>query len=164
MTCRTKTKNQINYRNILYNANNNIVEGNIENKNMGNDECILPNFEKKKIYKKLNNIFNTLTKKLGLRENSFTYLITNSDALNNIFNICPCLIEEFIFSNNSDKENNKVELYLEVIQCLYFNILISYYNYCQISIYIRDFTETFKSKLVYLFMEQSLVEKNLDHN
>ena len=159
-----KAKNQINYRNLLYNANNNIVEGNSENKNIENNECILPNFEKKKIYKKLNNIFNTLTKKLGLRENSFTYLITNSDALNNIFNICPCLIEEFIFSNNSDKENNKVELYLEVIQCLYFNILISYYNYCQISIYIRDFTETFKSKLVYLFMEQSLVEKNLDHN
>jgi hypothetical protein len=67
-----KAKNQINYRNLLYNANNNIVEENSENKNIENNECILPNFEKKKIYKKLNNIFNTLTKKLGLRENSFT--------------------------------------------------------------------------------------------
>ena len=124
----------------------------------------MPNYEKKNILKKLNNIFNNLNKKLGLRENSFTYLITCSDALNNIFYISPNLIEEFIFSDNSDSGNNKIELYLEVIQSLYFNILISYYSYCQISIYIHDFTETFKSRLVYLFMEQSLVEKNLEHD
>ena len=160
-----KAKNQMNYRTLLYHANyNTISEENNSRNRIENREYILPNFEKKKIFKKLNNIFNTLTKKLGLRENSFTYLITCSDALNNIFYISPNLIEEFIFSDNSDSGNNKIELYLEVIQSLYFNILISYYSYCQISIYIHDFTETFKSRLVYLFMEQSLVEKNLEHD
>ena len=41
-----------------------------------------------------------LTKNLGLRESSFTYLISSSEALNNIYDISPCLIEEFILDKN----------------------------------------------------------------
>ena len=163
-----KAKQAINYKDIISRINNNKMnEENMNEKNIEmnkNINYILPNFDKKKIYKKLDNIFNTLTKKLGLRENTFTYLITCSDALNKIFDISPCLIEEYIFSKNINSEDNKVDLYLEVIQSLYFNILISYYNYCQISIYFKHFTETFKSRLIFLFMEQLLVDKNLEHD
>ena len=158
-------KPTINYRSILSKVNNNTMD--IDN-NKANDkenkDYILPNFQTKKIYKKLENIFNTLTKKLGLRETSFDYLITCSNAFNNLFEISPCLIKEYIFSINSDTGKNNVELYLQVIESLYINILLCYFNYCQISIYFKNFTESFKSRLVYLFMEQLLVEKNLEHN
>ena len=161
-----KAKKFFDFRPIFNNINNNnIIETNIEIKLGRNiNEFILPNFEKKKIFLKLENIFNILTKKLELRESSFSYLITCSDALNNLFNICPCLIEEYIFSSNSVSGQNGVELYLEVIKSLYFNILLFYFNYCQISVYFKNFSELFKSKLVYLFMEQLLVEKNLEFN
>ena len=105
-----------------------------------------------------------MTKKLELRETSFSYLITCSNALNNLFNICPCLIEEYIFTKNPLTNKTRVELYLEVIKSLYFNILLYYFNYCQISIYFKNFSELFKSRLVYLFMEQLLVEKSLEYN
>ena len=158
------SKNKIDCRSIINNINNNIEENNIEMNIIENKEYILENFEKKKIYKKLENIFNILTKKLELRESNFTNLIACSDALNNLFNICPCLIEEYIFSLNSNTNKNRVELYLEVIKSLYYNILINYFNYCQISIYFKNFSEYFKSRLIYLFMEQLLVEKNLEFN
>ena len=158
-----KNKNSIDYYSILNGINNNninIMEKEIYiNKDYKNK--ILPNFTEKKIYNKLNNIFNTLTKKLGLRESSFTYLISSSEALNNIYDISPCLIEEFIFSLNN------VDLLLEVIKSLYLNILISYFNYCQISIYLSknlsDPEENLKLRYIYLFMEQLLVEKNLEY-
>ena len=162
-----KAKHSFDYRSILNNidANNNIIETNIKIKKENNiKEYILPNYEKKKIFIKLEDIFNILTKKLELRESSVTYLITCSDALNNLFKVCPCLIDEFVFSSNSDNGQNKIELYLEVIKSVYFNILLCYFNYCQISIYFKNFHELFKSKLVYLFMEQLLVEKNLEFN
>ena len=157
-------KNSIDYSSLLYNINHNIEENNIEMTKAENKEYILPNFEKKKIFKKLENIFNTLTKKLKLRETSFEYLITCSDSLNKIFDICPSMIEEFIFTINSNTGKNRVELYLEVIKSLYFNILLNYFNYCQISVYFKNFSEYFKSRLVYLFMEQLLVEKNFEFN
>ena len=103
---------------------------NIEINNNKNFKYILPNFPETKIYNKLDNIINALTKKLKMRENSFGNLITNSDALNNIFEICPCLIKEFIF------HKNKIKLYLDMIQSLYHNLLISYFNYIYILIYI----------------------------
>ena len=131
---------------ILSKKNNNFME---------KEEYILP-----KIFKKMDNIFNTLTRILGLRETAFSNLITCSDALNNIFNISPYFIEQYIFSNNS----NKVDLYLEVIKSLYINILLCYFSYYQISMYFKSITESFKSRLIYLFMEQLLVQKSLQHN
>ena len=106
---------------------------NIEINNTKNFNYILPNFPETKIYNKLDNIINALTKKLKMRENSFVNLITNSDALNNIFEICPCLIKEFVF------HNNKIKLYLDMIQSLYHNLLISYFNYIYILIYITNY-------------------------
>jgi hypothetical protein len=162
-----KAKDDFDFRSILNSVNNNIKETNIEmaiELNNNNKEYILQNFEKKKIYKKLENIFNTLTKKLELRETSFSYLITCSNALNNLFNICPCLIEEYIFTKNPLTNKTRIDLYLEVIKSLYFNILLYYFNYCKISIYFKNFSELFKSRLVYLFMEQLLVEKSLEYN
>jgi hypothetical protein len=133
---------------------------NIEINNTKNIKYILPNFPETKIYNKLDNIINALTKKLKMRENSFSNLITNSDALNNIFEICPCLIKEFVF------HNNKIKLYLDMIQSLYHNILISYFNYVYVLIYITNISnseENFKSRFVYLFMEQLLVQNNLEY-
>ena len=151
----------LNYKQLIYNCNNNINE-NIINLSQHNNskKYILPIFNKTKIYKKLDIIFNALTKKLGLRETKFATLISYSDALINIFNNAPILIEEYIFYNNNDDRN--VNLYLDVIKALYYNILISYFNYCEISIYFKD-TDGFKTKLIYLFMEQLLVEKNTEY-
>ena len=147
---------KIDYRQIISNCNNNISNNEINMVNSNN--FILGNFNSTKIYKKLDIIFNALTKRLGLRDKTFTNLIAYSDSLINIFNHCPVLIEEFIFSNN----NKNVNLCLEVIKSLYFNILISYFNYCEISIYYKG-ADNFKTKLIYLFMEQLLVERNLEH-
>ena len=147
----------LNYRQILSNNNMNIE---IDNTNIKNVKCILPNFGETKIYNKLVSILNVLTKKINIRENSFDYLIANSDALNNIFEISPCLIREYIF------QNNKIKLYLEMIQSLYHNILINYFNYIHILKYITNISnseENFRSRFVYLFMEQLLIKNNLEY-
>ena len=153
-----KVNSPIDFRQIIYDCNHNIKK---DTKNIVINTKIekytLNNFNSTKIYKKFNIIFNALTRKLGLRETFFTNLITYSDSLNNIFNSCPELIEEYISSNN---ENSK--LCLEAIKALYFNILISYFFYCEISIYFKN-AENFKTKLIYSYMEQLLVEKNLEH-
>ena len=140
----------LDYRQIISNCNNNISNNEINMANSNN--FILRNFNSTKIYKKINTIFNALTKRLGLRDKTFTNLIAYSDSLINIFRHCPILIEEYIFS----EKNKNVNLYLEVIKSLYFNILISYFNYCEISIYFKG-ANSFKTKLIYLFMEQLLV-------
>ena len=147
---------KIDYRQIISNCNNNISNNEINMVNSNN--FILRNFNSTKLYKKLDIIFNALTKRLGLRDKTFTNLIAYSDSLINIFSHCPILIEEFIFSYN----NKNVNLCLEVIKSLYFNILISYFNYCEISIYYKG-ADSFRTKLIYLFMEQLLVEKSLEH-
>ena len=72
----------LNYGQILSNINMNLEMN--DNKNI---KYILQNFPKTKIYNKLDNIINALTKKLNIRETSFGNLISNSDALNNIFEI-----------------------------------------------------------------------------
>ena len=149
-----EANNSIDYSKVIFNANNNISENNI--KMIKDEKCILNNFNSKKIYKKLDVIFNALTKKLGLRETSFTNLITYSDSLNNLFIYCPDLVEEYIFTNDN------IKLFLEVVQALYFNILISYFNYCQISLFFQ-IPENFKTKLIYLYMEQLLIDKNITH-
>ena len=147
----------LDYRQIISNCNNNISNNEI---NMANSNSfILRNFNSTKIYKKLDIIFNALTKRLGLRDKIFTNLIAYSDSLINIFRYCPNLIEEYIFS----EKNKHVNLYLAVIKSLYFNILISYFNYCEISIYFKG-AEQFRTKLIYLFMEQLLVEKNMKYS
>jgi hypothetical protein len=156
-----EAKIPLNYRQIIYNCNNNIKENKINLNQANNKKYILPIFYKTKIYSKLDAIFNALTKKLGLREAKFATLISYSDALINIFNNAPILIEEYIFNNNNNNGNN-LNLCLEVIKALYFNILISYFNYCEISIYFKD-TDSFRTKLIYLFMEQLLVEKNVEY-
>ena len=121
-----KVNSPIDFRQIIYDCNHNIKK---DTKNIVINTKIekytLNNFNSTKIYKKFNIIFNALTRKLGLRETFFTNLITYSDSLNNIFNSCPELIEEYISSNN---ENSK--LCLEAIKALYYNILISYFFYC----------------------------------
>ena len=67
----------------------------------------------------------------------------------------PCLIKEYIFYNN------KIKLYLEMIQSLYHNILISYFNYVYTAIYITNSQEeNFKSRYLFKFMEQLLVQNN----
>ena len=145
----------LNYGQILSNNNMNI-EINNNNKNI---KYTLPNFPERKIYNKLDNIINALTKKLNMRETSFGSLISNSDALNNIFEICPCLIKEFIFHNST------IKLYLDMIQSLYHNLLISYFNYVYVLIYITNISnseENFKSRFIYLFMEQLLIQENLE--
>ena len=156
-----EAKVPLNYRQIIYNCNNNIKESKINLNHTNNKKYILPIFYKTKIYNKLDAIFNALTKKLGLREAKFATLISYSDALINIFNNAPILIEEYIFNNNNNNGNN-LNLCLEVIKALYFNILISYFNYCEISIYFKD-TDSFRTKLIYLFMEQLLVEKDVEY-
>jgi len=147
----------LDYRQIISNCNNNISNNEINMVNSNN--LILPNFNSTKIYKKLGIIFNALTKRLGLRDKAFSNLIAYSDSLINIFRHCPILIEEYIFS----EKNKNMNLYLAVIKSLYFNILISYFNYCEISIYFKGANQ-FKTKLIYLFMEQLLVERNLKYS
>ena len=143
----------INYSEIITKSNMNI-EINKENKN--NNDYILPNFEQSKIYNKIDNIINALTHKLNIREKKFSNLISNSDALNNIFEISPCLIKEYI------EHNDKIKLYLDLIQSLYHNLLINYFNYAYILIYISNSQENFKSRYIYLFMEQLLIQNNLE--
>ena len=152
-------KYKYNYRQILSNINNN--ENNIEMKEINEDKnikYILPKFKETKIYNKIDKILNALTHKLNIRETSFENIISNSDALNNIFELSPCLIKEYIFHNN-------IKLYLDVIQSLYHNILISYFYYVYLYIYmfITNTEETFKSRYIYSFMEQLLAEKNIEY-
>ncbi len=148
-----------------------------------NTKPIIDGFEKTKIYGKLFNIFNTLTKKLGIRENEFENLITNADALINLMTYCPEIVNEFIFgynntnmnmnngnssnniiNNNYESNNNKnnCELFLEVIKSIYINILLDQFTYCQVFSYFQV-VESFKSKFIYLFMEQLLLDPNLEH-
>ena len=148
-----EANSSINYENIIFNVNNNIGKIHTEERIK---KDILNDFISKKIYKKLDFIFNGLTRKLGLREAAFSNLITYSDSLNNLFSYCPILIEEYICSSQN------IKLFLEVIKALYFNLLISFFNYCQISQFFQ-IPEGFKTKLIFLYMEQLLIEKNLTH-
>ena len=146
----------IDYKKLIFECNYQ-KENQISATNLNREKYILKNFNSTKIYKKLDIIFNALTRKLGLRETYFDNLITYSDSLNNIFNDSSILIDEYISNNN-----NNTNLCLEIIKALYFNILISYYNYCEISNYFKN-TDGFKTKLIYLFMEQLLIEKNFEY-
>ena len=148
------SRDPIDVRQIISNCNNNKIESKI--KNIDNKKYILKNFNKTKIYKKMDLIFNALTKKLGIRDTNFINLIAYSDALNNIFNYSISLIKEYIFGND------KISLFLELIKSLYFNILISYFVYCQ-SYNCLSSIPHFKVKLIYLFIEKLYVEKNLEY-
>ena len=149
--------NKINYGQLLSNINNKdnteMLSININKKK----KYILPNFQKTKIFDKIDTIINALTLKLGIREKQFLNLISNSNALNNIFEICPSLIKEYISSD-------KIELYLNMIRALYYNILISYFNYVYVYSYVKQANDTNLLKYTYLFMEKLLVEKNIEFN
>ena len=149
--------NKINYGQLLSNINN---KDNIEMLSINinkKKKYILPNFQKTKIFDKIDTIINALTLKLGIREKQFLNLISNSNALNNIFEICPSLIKEYISSD-------KIELYLNMIRALYYNILISYFNYVYVYSYVKQANDTNLLKYTYLFMEKLLVEKNIEFN
>lgn len=142
--------NIYNYRPILGNVNKKEDWAPIL-KNSKN-KYILPNFQETKIYKQIENILTTLTCKLGIREKAFVNLISNSNALNNIFEICPSLIKEYIEINNT-------KIYLDMIQALYHNILINYFNFVYAVNYIKQANEINLVRYTYLFLEKLLVEK-----
>ena len=154
--------NQLDYSNIIFNCNNNI---NIKindikiSQYLRNKKYILKMFNSTKIYKKIDIILNALTRKLCLREVNLTNLITYSDSLNNILSFCPILIEEYILSN----KNNNYKLCMDVIKALYFNILMNYFFYCNISLYIKQLL-VFGTRLIFLFMEQLLENKQFEFN
>ena len=100
-----------------------------------------------------------MTKRIDLRESNLTNLISYSDSLNNIFSACPILISEFIIDNI----DSHFELYLEVIKSLYYNLLINYFSYLQISVYFEE-SNGFKTKIIFLFIEKLLENKNIDFN
>ena len=152
-----KALNPIDYRQIIFNCNRNSKERYQTISNSIQDKYILKNYPSTKIYKKLDICFNALTRKLGIRDNNCSNSITYSDSLNNIFDFCPTLIEEYIYNNNKN-----INLCLDVVKALYYNILICYFGYCEISIKFKN-SDKLKTKLIYLFMEQLLVDKNLDH-
>ena len=147
--------NIYNYRPILGNVNKKEDWAPIL-KNSKN-KYILPIFQETKIYKQIQNILTTLTCKLGIREKAFVNLISNSNALNNIFEICPSLIKEYIEINNT-------KIYLDMIQALYHNILINYFNYVYAVNYIKQANEINLVRYTYLFLEKLLVEKNIEFN
>ena len=152
-----ESQNPIDYRQIIFNCNHNNRESKINLGNSIENKYFLKNYTSTKIYKKIDICFNALTRKLGIRDTYFSNSITYSDSLNNIFNFCPSLIEEYIFLNEKN-----IHLCLEAIKAMYFNILISYFNYCEISINFKN-SDKLKTKLAYLFMEQLLVDKNAEH-
>ena len=145
------------FERILFNCNNynNINHINHINEDPPKNKYILSNYNSSKIYKKLEIIFNALTKKLGIEENKFSNLISYSDSLNNIFYYCPILIEEFIKKN--------IDLCIEVIKSLYINILTNYFSYCKVSQYFKE-KQAYKSKFIYLYMEKILENENLKFN
>ena len=153
----------IEYRSLISICNNKIYKNinNIKNNalNSKNKKYILNKFNSTKIYKKIDTILNSLTRKLGIRETNFENLITNSDSLNNIFNFCPFLIEEYIFYDN----NKNINLCLEVIKAIYFNLLISYFTFLEISQNFKE-KEVIKTKFNFLFLEQILSNKTIEHN
>ena len=156
---------QLDYSNIIFNCNNNInikINDIKMNPNLANKKYILYNFNTTKIYKKINIILNALTRKLYLREISQLYLtnlITYSDSLSNILSFCPILIEEFILSD----KNNNYKLIIEVIKAIYFNILMNYFFYCNISRYFKELS-ILGTRLIFIFMEQLLENKNFEFN
>ena len=141
---------------IIFLCNNNINLNHIKS-DISKKKYILDNFEATKIYKKINIAFNALTKKIGLRENSFTDLLSYSDSLNNIFYYCPTLIEEYILNENN------IDICLEVVKTIYINLLTNYFSYCNVCQYFKD-KQAYKSKFIYLFMEKILENKNLKMN
>ena len=152
-----ETNNEINYGQILLNINNkdniDMIPININKKK----KYILPNFNETKIFNKLDTILNALSYKLSIRENKFNNLISNSNALNNIFKLSPSLIKEHI---NFDK----AELYINMIRGLYHNILINYFNYTYVCLYIKNSNENNLVRYTHLFMEKLLGEKNIEFN
>ena len=154
--------NILDYSTLIFNCNNNfnITINNEENKFITTNKkyYILDNFNISKIYNKIKILFKGLTKKIDLRETNLTHLISYSDSLNHIFNICPILINEFVIEN----ENN-FQLYLEVIKTLYYNLLINYFCYLQISLYFEK-SGGFRTKLMFLFIEKLLENKNFEFN
>ena len=155
--------NSVDYTTILFNCNNsiNITINNSEiNKDLSKSKIyILKNYKDSKVYNKINIILNALTKRIDLREDNLTNLISYSDSLNNIFSVCPILISEFIIDNI----DSHFKLYLEVIKSLYYNLLINYFSYLQISVYFEK-SNGFKTKLIFLFIEKLLENKNMDFN
>ena len=152
-----EANDKINYGQILSNINNkdnrDMIPININKKK----KYILPNFKETKIFNKIDTILISLSRKLNIRENKFNYLISNSNALNNIFDISPLLIKEHI---NFDKS----ELYLNMIRDLYNNILINYFNYAYICLYIKNSNENNLVRYTHLFMEKLLGDKNIEFN
>ena len=120
-------------------------------------KLIMPFFRDTKIFKKIEENFKTLTTKINIKEKNLIPFISSLDSLITYFEYCPELINEFIFCYNK-KNNNNFLLYIDVIKCCYYNIILDNYLIKDLMSY-----ENNEIKNIYLILEKLLDNNNVEY-